>query len=614
VPTAAASVDVDPTADEDLTVPLRIALAQVATRVGDVDGNLERVLDAWRDAADQGADLVVFTELTTTGYPPEDLLLKPEFVQANLDAVRRMAADGPPGTVAVVGYVGTAEGDLVHDAPAQPAGSPVAAAGDQELTNSAAVLSDGEVVATYDKLRLPNYGVFDEARYFTPVDAPLVVRVAGVPVGVTVCEDLWIHPGPVGRATDAGATLVVNLNASPYHRGKRAERERQAADHTTRDGIHLAYCNVVGGQDEVVFDGDSFVMGPGGDVLARGAQFTEDLVVLDLPLEPTDVTGDVVDLAGAGAGTDRPDLPAWEAEPRLDPVAEVWHATVRATRDYCHENGFTDALIGLSGGIDSAVVAAVAADALGPEHVTGVLMPSPYSTDHSVDDAVALAEAYGMPTETLHIASGLEAVGDELGDLVVTGFDREDGREPGVAYENLQSRLRGLLLMALSNETGAIVLTTGNKSEYAVGYATLYGDMAGGFAPLKDVPKLLVYEMARWRNANPSPRTGEDDGEVIPTNTIDKAPSAELRPDQRDDDSLPPYEVLDAIVEGYVEGLRSIDDIVASVDADEDEVRRVIQLIDRAEFKRRQSAPGPKITTRAFGRERRVPMTNGWRG
>jgi NAD+ synthase (glutamine-hydrolysing) len=591
---------------------LRIALAQIAARVGDVDGNLDRVFDAWRRAAEQGADLVVFPELAVTGYPPEDLLLKPEFVQANLDAVRRAAAEGPRGTVAFVGYVGTAEGDLVTDDPA-PSGSPVTSAADQELTNSAAVLADGEVVATYDKLRLPNYGVFDEARYFTSVDAPLVVSVAGVPVGVTICEDLWVHPGPVGRAAAAGAGLVVDLNASPFYRGKREERERQVADHTRRDRLHLAYTNVVGGQDDVVFDGDSFVSGPDGAVLARGAQFEEDLVVVDLPIEPGPVGDDVVALGGAGE--DRPALAPREDVARLDAVGEVWHATVRATRDYCHENGFEDALIGLSGGIDSAVVAAIAADALGPEHVTGVLMPSPYSTDHSVDDAVALAEAYGMPTETLHIGTSLEAVGDELGDLVVTGFDtREDGREPGVAYENLQSRLRGLMLMALSNESGAIVLTTGNKSEYAVGYATLYGDMAGGFAPLKDVPKLLVYELARWRNANPSPRTGEDDGEVIPTNTIDKAPSAELRPDQRDDDSLPPYEVLDAIVAGYVEDLRSIDDIVREVDADEDEVRRVVRLIDQAEFKRRQAAPGPKITSRAFGRDRRVPMTNGWRG
>jgi NAD+ synthase (glutamine-hydrolysing) len=591
-------------------VPLRIALAQIAARVGDVDGNVTRVLDAWRRAADRGADVVVFTELTTTGYPPEDLLLKPEFVDANLDAVRRMAAEGPRGTVAVVGYVGTAEGDLVHEDPVRPEGWKVASAADQELTNSAAVLCDGEVVATYDKFRLPNYGVFDEARYFVPADQPLVVGIAGVPVGVTVCEDLWVEPGPVGHAAERGARVILNLNASPYHRGKRAERERWAATHAQRDGTWLVYVNVVGGQDDVVFDGDSFVTSPDGDVIARGAQFDEDLVIVDLPVAAGG--GDVeVDLAGAA---EHPALEVHEDLDRLDEVGEVWHALVRATRDYCHENGFTEALIGLSGGIDSAVVAAVAADALGAENVTGVLMPSPYSSDHSLADAEALADAFGMPTHTLEIGAPLAATGDVLGDLVVTGFDREDGAEPGVAYENLQSRLRGVLLMALSNETGAIVLTTGNKSEYAVGYATLYGDMAGGFAPLKDVPKLLVYDLARWRNANPSPFDGRDDGEVIPTSTIEKAPSAELRPDQRDEDSLPPYEVLDAIVAAYVEDLRSIADIVGSGTADEDEVRRVVQLIDRAEFKRRQSAPGPKITSRAFGRERRVPMTSGWRG
>lgn len=592
-------------------MPLRTAFGQIGARVGDVAGNVDRILDAWRRAAEQGADLIVFTELTTTGYPPEDLLLKPEFITENLDAVRRLAEEGPTGTVAIVGYVDTVEGDLVHEDPSHPEGWEVASEAQAELTNSAAVIADGRIVATYDKLRLPNYGVFDEARYFTPVDDPLVVRIAGVPVGVTVCEDLWVDPGPVGHAAEAGAALVVNLNASPWHRGKRDERERWAADHAVSDEVWLAYCNVVGGQDDVVFDGDSFLMGPDGEVHARGAQFEEDLVIVDVPLEPVDVEFEV-DLPGAG--DDRPALAEREDRDRLDPVAEVWHAVVRATRDYCHENGFEDALIGLSGGIDSAVVAAVAADALGADHVTGVLMPSPYSSDHSLTDAEALADAYGMRRHTLHIGGPLEAAGEALGDLVITGFDRDDGQEPGVAYENLQSRLRGLFLMALSNETGAIVLTTGNKSEYAVGYATLYGDMAGGFAPLKDVPKLLVYEMARWRNANPAPFGGDDDGEVIPTSTIDKAPSAELRPDQRDEDSLPPYPVLDAIVEGYVEKLSSVEDLVGEGLADEEEIRRVIRLIDGAEFKRRQAAPGPKVTSRAFGRERRVPMTHAWHG
>jgi NAD+ synthase (glutamine-hydrolysing) len=592
-------------------VTLRTAFGQIGARVGDIAGNVERILEAWRRAADQGADVIVFTELTTTGYPPEDLLLKPEFISENLDAVRRLAEEGPHGTVAIVGYVGTMQGDLVHEDPSHPAGWEIASSTDEELTNSAAVLADGRIVATYDKLRLPNYGVFDEARYFTPVDDPLVVRINGVPVGVTVCEDLWVDPGPVGHAAEAGARIVVNLNASPYHRGKRDERETWAATHATDDGTWLLYVNVVGGQDDVVFDGDSFLMGPDGQVHARAAQFEEDLVVVDVPVDRDDAPYEI-DLPGAG--DDRPTIPTHEDRPRLDPVGEVWHAAVRATRDYCHENGFTDALLGLSGGIDSAVVAAIAADALGPEHVTGVLMPSPYSSDHSLADAEALADAFGIRRHTLRIGAPLEAAGEVLGDLVITGFDREDGQEPGVAYENLQSRLRGLLLMALSNETGAVVLTTGNKSEYAVGYATLYGDMAGGFAPLKDVPKLLVYEMARWRNANPAPFGGADDGEVIPASTIEKPPSAELRPDQRDDDSLPPYEVLDAIVAGYVERFASVQELVDEGIADEEEIRRVLRLIDRAEFKRRQAAPGPKVTSRAFGRERRVPMTNAWHG
>jgi NAD+ synthase (glutamine-hydrolysing) len=592
-------------------VPLRTAIGQIDARVGDIAGNVDRILEAWRRAAEQGADLIVFTELTTTGYPPEDLLLKPEFIRENLDAVRRLAAEGPTGTVAIVGYVDTVEGDLVHEDPSHPEGWEVASEAQAEMTNSAAVIADGRVVATYDKLRLPNYGVFDEARYFTPVDDPLVVRIAGVPVGVTVCEDLWVDPGPVGHAAEAGARLVVNLNASPWHRGKRDEREG-GPPHTPRAttcGSCTATSSAARTTSSSTATPSSWVRTDRSTPVGRSSRRTSSSWTCrssrgtsrsrSTSPEPDD---------------DRPELAPREDRPRLDPVGEVWHAIVRATRDYCHENGFEDALVGLSGGIDSAVVAAVAADALGAEHVTGVLMPSPYSSDHSLTDAEELADAYGMTRHTLRIDAPLEAAGEALGDLVITGFGREDGKEPGVAYENLQSRLRGLFLMALSNESGAIVLTTGNKSEYAVGYATLYGDMAGGFAPIKDVPKLLVYELARWRNANPAPFGGDDDGEVIPTSTIDKEPSAELRPDQRDEDSLPPYEVLDAIVAGYVEHLRSIQDLVDEGLADEEEIRRVIRLIDRAEFKRRQAAPGPKVTSRAFGRERRVPMTNAWHG
>jgi NAD+ synthase (glutamine-hydrolysing) len=569
-------------------VSFRIALGQLTTRVGDVDGNVAQVLAAWREAAGLGADLVVFTELTITGYPPEDLLLRRDVVAANLAALDRLAADGPAGTTAVVGYVGAGEGDTTD---AEHWDVALATRG---LTNSAAVLRDGELIATYDKLRLPNFGVFDEARYFTPRDVPCVVAVADVPVGITICEDLWVEQGPAQAAVAAGARLLVNLNASPYHRGKRTDRERWVRHHARVGGVPVAYCNVVGGQDEVVFDGDSMVADAQGTIVARGAQFEADLVVVDVDVE-------VAPAVAVAEG--RPALPPRSDAPRLDPLAEVWGALVRATRDYCHHNGFEAALIGLSGGIDSAVVVTVAADALGPEHVTGVAMPSPYSSEHSVTDAVAIARNLGIHYHELPIGGPLAAVGDLLDGLVVTGFDRP-GVEPGVAYENLQSRLRGMVLMALSNEHGAIVLTTGNKSEYAVGYATLYGDMAGGFAPLKDVPKLLVYDLARWRNR---------DAETIPWSTIDKPPSAELRPGQVDQDSLPPYEVLDDIVTGYVEQDLSLEALVAR-GHELAEVRRVTRLIDLAEYKRRQGAPGPKITPRAFGRDRRVPITSGWRG
>ena len=571
---------------------LRIALAQLHAQVGDIDGNVERILAAWREAAAAGADLVVTTELTLTGYPPEDLLLKPEFVAANLEALERLAAAGPPGCTALVGYVGAGEGDGDDTAHWD------VALATRDLTNSVAVLRDRAVIATYDKLRLPNYGVFDEARYFTPRDTPCVVEVAGVGVGVTVCEDLWTEAGPVQAAVAAGAEVVASLNASPYHRGKRVDREAWVRHHARRGGVPVLYCNVVGGQDEVVFDGDSMVADAAGEVVARGAQFVEDLVLVDLAVP-----------AATGAST--PGRPArvrpaagWQQAPRLDPVGEVWHALTRATRDYCRRNGFARAIVALSGGIDSAVVAALAADALGGEHLLTVALPSPYSSPGSLSDAAALAATVGSEHHVLDIGGPLTAVGEMLGDLVLTGFDRADGRQPGVAYENLQSRLRGLAVMALSNETGAIVLTTGNKSEYAVGYATLYGDMSGGFAPIKDVPKLLVYELARWRNR---------DGEVVPATTITKPPSAELRPGQLDQDSLPSYEVLDALVIGYVEQDRSIAELVAE-GHDEAVVRRVVQLIDRAEYKRRQAAPGPKVTPRAFGRDRRVPITSGWRG
>ncbi|MEX0869170.1 MAG: NAD+ synthase, partial [Nitriliruptoraceae bacterium] len=504
----------------------RCALAQISPHVGDIDGNVDRILDAWREAADLGADVVVFTELTITGYPPEDLLLKREFVDANLAALHHLAANGPANAVAVVGFVGAGAGDATD-----PEHWDVSLA-TRNLTNSAAVIDDGTIVGTYNKLRLPNYGVFDEARYFMPDDDVCVVDVGGVSVGVTICEDLWTERGPMHDAARAGADVLVSLNASPYHRAKRADRERWVVHHATQANAWVAWCNAVGGQDEVVFDGDSMLAAPTGDIVARGHQFAEDLVVVDLDIERSE---------DSRTHDRRPALDARDEPPRLDPVGEVWHALVRSVRDYCHRNGFETAVVGLSGGIDSAVTATLAVDALGADQVTGVAMPSPYSSDHSVADARLLVDALGCRYENLPIATLLKAAGTTLGNLVANDFDTGDA---GVAWENLQSRLRGLLLMALSNEHGAIVLTTGNKSEYAVGYATLYGDMAGGFAPLKDVPKLLVYELAVWRNRSHT---------VIPTTTIDKPPSAELRPGQLDQDSLPDYAILDDIVAAYVE-------------------------------------------------------------
>ncbi len=556
---------------------LRVAIAQCNPVVGDIAGNTEDVLDAWRLAAEQGAELVVFSELALTGYPPEDLLLKPDFLEAGHAALRALAAEGPHGCVAVVGHVEShPEAD---DEPEEQDAAWDTAISARNLHNAASVLRDGAIEATYRKLRLPNYGVFDEARYFTSEDQPLVVDVAGVAVGVVICEDMWAFEGPVHDSALAGAQVIAAPNASPYHRGKRATREHWAGRHTKRDGTFVLYANQVGGQDEVVFDGDSFVMQPDGEVGARAAFCAEDLVIADLDLDAGTATP---------VGSSQP--------PALDPVGAVWDALVLATRDYVRKNSFRDVWIAVSGGIDSAVTAAIAVDAIGAENVTGVALPSPHSSDHSIDDAHALAANMGFAIHELAIEPAMVAMEQVLGDLLTP--------EPGIAEENLQSRIRGTLMMALSNERGGLVLTTGNKSEYAVGYATLYGDMNGAFGPLKDVPKTLVWELARWRNR---------DEEAIPWSSITKPPSAELRPGQLDQDSLPEYELLDAIIEGLIDDDRSIDELVED-GFDEAVVRDIRRKIDRAEFKRRQSAPGPKVTKRAFGRERRVPITNGWRG
>ena len=544
---------------------MRLALPQLNPLVGDVAGNAAAVRAVYAEAVAAGAHVVATTELALTGYPPEDLLLKHSFVAAAEGALRDVAAvtrDVP----LVVGTV------TAHDAPAHGSTAP-------PLANAAAVCRHGVVEAVYRKQRLPNYGVFDEARYFRPGSEPLVIEAAGVPVGVTVCEDLWGEGGPVAQACAAGARLVLNLNASPYSRGKRAEREHWARHHATACGVWLAYGNAVGGQDELVFDGDSFVMAPDGRVVRRGRQFQAELFLADVPL------------GAAGA----PPLAVDDVE-RLDPVAEVYAALVLGTRDYVTKNGFSRALVGVSGGVDSALVATLAADALGPAAVTAVAMPSPYSSPGSLVDAKALAANLGVGWLELPIAPAMEAFDATLADVL----DAAAGAD--LARENIQSRIRGTLLMALSNARGDIVLATGNKSEYAVGYSTLYGDMAGGFAVIKDVPKLLVYQLCRHRNRR---------GTVIPQAILDKPPSAELRPGQLDTDSLPPYEVLDPILQAYVERDASVDDIAAA-GFDADAVRRVAALVDRAEYKRRQAAPGVKITTRAFGKDRRLPITQAW--
>ncbi|MBA2530004.1 MAG: NAD+ synthase [Euzebyales bacterium] len=546
---------------------MRLALAQLDSMVGDVAGNAAAVRAAYGEAVTAGAHLVATPELALTGYPPEDLVLKPAFVRATAEALRDVAA--LTGDVPLL--VGFVEALTVDDGRPTPA-----------LANAAAVCRDGTVGAVYRKQRLPNYGVFDEARYFQPGTQPVITEAGGVRVGVTVCEDLWGDGGPVAQARSAGAEVVVNLNASPYHRGVRTQRERWAAHHSTTEGVWLAYANAVGGQDEVVFDGDSFLIDPAGTVTARGAQFSAELFLADVPL------------GERAEGT----VPTPAAE-RLDPVAEVYAALVLGTRDYVRDNGFTRALVGLSGGIDSSLVAAVAVDALGAEAVTGVAMPSPHSSPGSITDAKVLAANLGIAWLELPIAGVMDAFHGVLAGVFA-------GTEPGLAEENLQSRIRGTLLMALSNKRGDIVLATGNKSEYAVGYSTLYGDMAGGFAVIKDVPKTLVYELCRHRNA-----AGES--EVVPRSVLDKPPSAELRPGQRDTDSLPPYAVLDPILAAYVEQDRSVEEIAAR-GYDPDTVRTVARLVDRAEYKRRQAAPGVKITGRAFGKDRRLPITQAWTG
>ena len=530
---------------------MRIVLAQIDVTVGDIDGNLERCLDAVAFA--DGADVVLLPELALTGYPPEDLLARAGFVERAGEAMRRFAERS--SRPAVVGFVERTE---------------------RGLYNAAAFVSDGAVRAIYHKRLLPNYGVFDEERYFESGDADVIVTIAGIECALTICEDIW-YPATVGRLAASGARVVLNLSASPYHRGKGGEREAMLRERAVECGVWVAYCNLVGGQDELVFDGRSLVISPDGTVAARGAAFAQDTVFAEV---------------GEGVA---PSLLSIAAP--LEGPEELYRALTLGLGDYCRKNGFSDVVLGLSGGIDSALVAAIATDALGSAHVHGVLMPGPYSSAGSVEDALELAAALGISTHALPISAPLEAFLDTLesaaGDLRHT-----------LSEENLQARVRGTLLMALSNSLGWLVLATGNKSELAVGYSTLYGDMAGGYAPIKDVLKTNVYELARWRN---------QDGGVIPHATIEKPPSAELRPDQTDQDSLPPYDELDAILLGYIEQDRGVVGLLAD-GHDSATVERVVRLVDAAEYKRRQAAPGTRVTAKAFGRDRRMPITNAYRG
>ena len=557
---------------------IRVAACQVNTVVGDLAGNVGRTLGALAAAERSGADLAVLPELTVTGYPPEDLLGRPAFVADNLAAFAEVVA-GTGDCAAVVGYVDVGPGGA--------------------LVNAAAVCRGGEVLGRYVKRMLPNYGVFDEQRWFVPGDGPATLyEIAGVPVGVTICEDMWFAGGPMADQAAAGARLLVNANASPYSRGRREERLDVLAHRAAETGCAIVYVNQVGGQDELVFDGASVVVGADGGLLASAGQFVEEVLVCDVEVPPGEGPHGPQRVAVSSAGRAPAGPPARPVAPVLDPVAEVYEALVLGNRDYLGKNGFSDAVIGLSGGIDSSLVAAVAVDALGPGHVHGVAMPSRYSSGGSVSDAESLAAALGIDLARAPIEAAHRALADTLTPLL--------GGEPtGLTDENLQSRIRGVLLMALSNANGWIVLTTGNKSEMATGYSTLYGDSAGGFAVIKDVAKTLVYELCRYRNA----RAGR---ELIPEAVLVKAPSAELRPDQRDDESLPPYEVLDPVMVGYVEGDRSADDLVAEGFAP-DVVARVVGLVDRAEYKRRQMPPGVRISGKAFGKDRRMPITNHYR-
>ena len=586
----------------------RIAMVQMNPTVGDLDGNVRRITGWLREAKQAKADLVAFPELAITGYPPEDLLLKPRFVADNRRALKEIVRHCR-SLAAVVGYV--SQGDGIDPKPARAS---VVPAGAHELYNAAAVIADQKLVTTYCKWYLPNYGVFDESRYFHPGRRLPLIRLRGTVVGVNICEDVWLPEGPTRFQAAAGAEVIVNINASPFHLGKRRVREQMLATRARENGVILTYTNVVGGQDELVFDGNSVILDHHGEVIARGKAFEEDLIVADLNMEavarakrtqsrknilPRGVASAVevcaVSLPSVKKNRERA-VP--EIVTVLDPLEEVYRALTLGIRDYVKKNGFTCAVIGLSGGVDSALTAVIAADALGAGNVRGLFMPSPYTSQDSHDDVAELGKRLAISVRTIPITTIFDTYRHALAETF-------EGHAPDTTEENLQARIRGNLLMAFSNKFGHLVLTTGNKSEMSVGYATLYGDMAGGFAVIKDVPKMMVYDLARLRNLRGATP-------VIPKRTLDRPPTAELRPNQKDQDSLPPYEILDPILQAYVEENRSLEEIVEA-GYDRTTVARVIGMVDGSEYKRRQAPIGIKITHRALGKDRRMPITNGYR-
>ena len=570
---------------------LRIGMAQINTTVGDFTGNQRKILKSIEEARSSGVDLLTFPELAICGYPPEDLLFKPQFIAENLRCLN-VIVEASAGMTLIVGFIDARE----------------------DIYNAAAIIHDGRHVDTYQKIFLPNYGVFDENRYFRAGDRCPIYVINGINVGINVCEDIWYTEGPATQAY-SGADVIVTISASPYHYGKVNNRDRMIATRATDNLAIFTFNNLVGGQDELVFDGNSLIVDEKGQIIARGRQFKEDMIIADLDVENVFRTrlhdprwrqglqwreekgwhpSERIIVSETSSNTDKPALAKRQVDvPEL--TAEIYEALVLGTRDYIQKNGFNKVLVGLSGGLDSSLVATIAVDALGKSNVVGVAMPSRYSSLGSISDSELLAKNLEIKLHTIPIEKVFQAYLETLAGPF-------EGTEPGVAEENIQARIRGNLLMGLSNKFGWLVLTTGNKSEMATGYATLYGDMAGGFAVIKDVPKTMAYKLAEYRNK----LAGTD---LIPVSIIEKPPSAELRPDQKDTDSLPPYDVLDPILTAYVEEDKSIEQIVAT-GLDEKVVRRIARLVDLSEYKRRQAPPGVKITPRAFGKDRRLPITN----